>query len=149
LVKSDIKTNINNIKIVSNMQFINNNKCFVCGKDNPFGFKLDFVLDGRILRSEVFFDDRFQGFKGIVHGGIISTMLDEVMVNLAVRLGLNAVTANLNVNLRKPAIINKKYFLVGEIISEKGKKVFSKAELKDADGNVVADAEGLLVKLNG
>ncbi len=138
---------LTSINVLLYMNLINNNKCFVCGKDNPFGLRLDFMLDGKKLKSEVILDDKFQGFQGIIHGGIIAALLDEMMGNLAFKLGINAVTANININLRKPAQPNEKYFLLGEIVSEEGKKVHAKSELKDSEGNIVADASGLLIRI--
>lgn len=129
------------------MELTNNNRCFVCGKDNPYGLKLDFKVDNDKIKSEFALDEKFQGFKGIIHGGIIATLLDEAMVNLAYRLGINAVSANLNINLRKPAKPKEKLFLTGEIIKTDGKKIIARAELKDANSDLIANGEGLLIKI--
>src|SRR6267142_925041 len=54
--------------------------CFVCGLHNPIGLKLDFETDGRIVQTRFAFRAEHAGFKQTVHGGLISTVLDEVMV---------------------------------------------------------------------
>ena len=105
------------------MNLIDNKRCFVCGKENESGLKIDFFIENRRIRAEFSIDNRFQGFSGIVHGGIISTILDEAMVKLAFGLGFSAVTANLNVNLRKPAKPNEKLIATGEIIGDFGRKI--------------------------
>ena len=54
--------------------------CFVCGESNAAGLKLRFETDGRIVRTRFHPRPEHAGFKGVVHGGIIATVLDEVMV---------------------------------------------------------------------
>ena len=114
--------------------------CFVCGKNNPHGLKLNFTFKDR--KSNVVFipEKRFQGFKNIIHGGIISTVLDEAMGNLAFHLGLNAVTSKLEVSLIKPTIVGEKYFAQGEIVEERGRVVHAKASLSHENGQKVAEA---------
>lgn len=122
--------------------------CFVCGKDNPIGIKLDYKIEGRTFKAEWVPDKKLQGFSNIVHGGIVAALLDEAMVNLAFKIGLNAVSANLNINFRKPTIVGEKYILFGEIVEEHEKKVIAKAELKKEDGVLVAEGSGVLVKIS-
>ena len=57
----------------------NHGWCIGCGKNNPYGLKLNFQWDGKTVRSEFTPNDFYQGWPKIVHGGIITTMLDEVM----------------------------------------------------------------------
>ena len=66
---------------------------FVCGTKNNSGLKLEFLLnkEGRSISTEFIPQKMHQGFKDIVHGGIIGLILDECMVNLAWRLGMHAV----------------------------------------------------------
>ncbi len=129
------------------MEIVNNNKCFVCGKDNPSGLKLDFRIENNKIYSELTLDEKFQGFKDIIHGGIIAALLDEAMVNLAYRLNIMAVSANININLRMPAKPKEKLILTGEITKIEGRKVFAKSEIKNASNETVADATGLLLKI--
>ncbi|MBU1627725.1 PaaI family thioesterase [bacterium] len=129
------------------MELANNNRCFVCGKENEWGLKLDFELKDNKLIAEVVFDERFQGFKGIIHGGIVGTILDEMMVNLAVRLGLNAVTAEIKIRLKKPTYAGKIYRFEGEITGERKRMVNAIARSFDSEGNIIAEAEGVLVKV--
>ena len=128
------------------MKLENNDLCFVCGKNNEFGLKLGFELVDNKLFSDVVFDERFQGFKNIIHGGIVATVLDEMMVNLAFRLGYNAVTAELKIRLKRPAIAGKKYSFSGEITGEKKKIMYAEAKCFDDEG-LVAEASGILVKV--
>ena len=60
---------------------VDNNYCFACGKENPDGLQLEFKYseDGSKVETTYIPPEKFQGWKGIVHGGIITTLLDEIM----------------------------------------------------------------------
>ena len=120
--------------------------CFVCGPKNPIGLKLDFAFDGRTIRTEYVPPKEHQGYKNIVHGGIVSTLLDEVMVKVAIELGKPAVTAQMDVRLKKAVKIGTKIILSAEITKETRKtlEAYAKATVND---EIVADARGKLVKI--
>ena len=72
--------------------------CFVCGESNPVGLKLRFHTDGRVVQTRFTPRPEHIGFKGIVHGGLITTLLDEIMVwACAVQTQRFAFCAELNV----------------------------------------------------
>ncbi len=121
--------------------------CFVCGKKNKIGLHLKFKTKGKKTKAVFIPKKEHQGYINIVHGGILATVLDEATTRLGYKLCLNTVTARIEVNLRKPAYINKKLFLGGEIIKEKGRKVFAKSVLKNDKNEIIADAKSLLVKI--
>ncbi len=129
------------------MKLKDTHKCFVCGKDNEIGLKLIFVVENKKIKAEFIPDETLQGFEGIVHGGIITTVLDEAMVKLAFILGLNAVTSKISVELKYPTIVGRKYFITGEIIEEQEKIVKAKAGLENEDKKLIARAEAVLVKV--
>jgi len=70
------------------------------------------------------------------------------MVKLAFMLGLNAVTSRISVELKKPTVVGKKYFISGEIVEEQEKIVKAKALLESEDKKLIAKAESVLVKIN-
>jgi acyl-coenzyme A thioesterase PaaI-like protein len=132
------------------MEFRNNHRCFVCGKDNPDGLHLDFVAEGASgVRTTFVVPDRFQGFADIAHGGILATILDECMVNTVWQRGITAVTARFEVRLRRPVQVGTRLTFRAEVLREsaKGFEVASHAELDD--GTVVAEGHALLVKVGG
>src|SRR5690242_10451743 len=86
-------------------QLRDNERCYVCGKKNPVGLKIDFKINAEtrsILGSFTPSRDH-QGYEGIVHGGILSSLLDEAMAKLAYSLGNPAVTAELTVKFKTSA----------------------------------------------
>ena len=132
------------------MEFQDNHRCFVCGQDNLDGLHLEFELEGNSgLRTTYIIPGRFQGFAGIAHGGILATILDECMVNTVWRRGGTAITARLEVRLRRPAGVGERVTFRAEIVREssRGFGVISQATLDD--GTVIADAKALLVKVGG
>lgn len=121
--------------------------CFACGAKNPVGLKLEFTFqDGRYITR---FTPRreHQGFTGITHGGILSTVLDEVMARLVYVLGHRAVTAEMRVRLRKPASIGEELTVSGWITSEGRRTIDCAAEARNPAGEVIAEATGRMIKV--
>ena len=135
------------------MEYDNDQMCFVCGKRNGDGLQLDFELVGEGgIRTEFTPPKRYQGWKDIVHGGIIATILDEVMVNAAYLRKIVAVSAKLEIKLRRPAAVGERLIFHGRIVRQGAKTLNVKAWAEQENGDVVAEATGLLMKvgvLNG
>jgi uncharacterized protein (TIGR00369 family) len=125
--------------------------CFVCGDANPRGLKLRFETDGQIVRA------RFQpcaehiGFKGVVHGGITATVLDEIMVWVcAVATRRFAYCAELNVRYLQPLVPNAETVVTGELVANRKGRIFeAKAALQNAAGRTVAEATGKYLPIKG
>ena len=126
--------------------FNDDNFCFVCGTDNPHGLKLSFRYDEKNDEtiSKAIFPRHFQGWKDVLHGGIISTVLDEILIKAARHKGLDCVTVELNVKFKKPALINTEYMIKGKIKEIKRKIVFAEGLIMSIDNTVVAAANGKL-----
>jgi hypothetical protein len=69
--------------------------CWICGERNKGGLRLKFDLNktAKTLQTSFIPTETYQGYNGIVHGGILSALLDEAMAKLAFELGYNAITA--------------------------------------------------------
>lgn len=118
--------------------------CFACGRDNNIGLKLKFHQEGDSVRSEFVPGELHQGWPGVVHGGIICTMLDEVIGYSAGFQGLYAVTANMNVHYRKPAMVGHKLLLSAEVASVEGRDVKANGRIELEDGTLIAEADARL-----
>ena len=130
-------------------KLIADNKCFVCGRDNPEGLKIPFEIDraGKSIRCEFTPGPAYQGFKGITHGGIIATLLDEAMVKLAFELGISAVTAWMEVRYIAPLMTGDNVH-ISAIITRDGKKLLeATSDACTHDGKIIAKAKGKLIKL--
>ncbi len=122
--------------------------CFVCGKDNPQGFRLQFEHPKKgLLTATVVFSKHHQGYKNIVHGGMIATVLDEIMVNLAWKEGTPVVTGELKVRLKKTATVGEKVYLEGKIDKEEGRIVYTSSTAKNAKGEILATAKASCLRI--
>jgi len=118
--------------------------CFVCGESNPLGLKLRFETDGHIVQAQFRPRPEHMGFKNVVHGGLIATVLDEIMVWVcAVRTRRFAVSAELNVRYLKPLMPGEEVIVTGELAANRKGKVFdTKATARNAAGQPLAEATG-------
>ena len=123
-------------------QVNDNDICFVCGQDNPDGLRLVFgkESEGDGVETTVTFTPKYQGWKGIIHGGLLSTLLDEVMVKAAAHQGHICVTAELTVKFKKPAEVGIPYRVLGRVTSIRQKLIFAEGQVEDADGMLIASA---------
>ncbi len=118
--------------------------CFVCGESNPVGLRLLFQTDGRTVHTRFTPRAEHIGFKGVVHGGLISTLLDEIMVwACAVQTKRFAFCAELNVRFVNPAHPNEEVVATGELVINRRNRLFeARAELKNPKGEILATATG-------
>lgn len=129
------------------MELRDDGKCFACGQLNPIGLKLQFTEKDGNYATRFTPCPEHQGFVGITHGGIISTVLDEVMARLVYIKGYNAVTAEIKIRFRKPVPTGEEIFVVGRIDSKKGRLIECSAEAKNNCGELVAVAEARMLEI--
>ncbi len=121
--------------------------CFACGKKNECGLNLDFETGNGEVSCDFLLDEHFQGWKGIAHGGIVATVLDEAMAWAIMSQGMQAVTAEINVKYKKPTPIGKKLRVVGNVIELKHRTIHTSAKITDGK-NVLAEARAIYVKVS-
>lgn len=122
--------------------------CVVCGSENPMGMKLEFqVVDGK-LRTSWVADKRFQGYADVLHGGILATILDEVMVNLPwKRDGIPVISAEMTVRWIKPARIGERLDFESEVDDTSKRMMAAKGRCLNSKGELVAEATAKCVRL--
>ncbi len=119
------------------------NRCFVCGPGNPIGLNLSFRLEGDVCRSEFTPGDAHCGYDGVTHGGIIFSVLDDVMANWLFLKGLRAYTARCEIRYRDTLPIGTPVWLEGSCIRRKGRLTVLQGTLTRQDNEeVVAQTEG-------
>ncbi len=124
------------------------NRCFACGSDNPIGLHLDIRESGDVVYAKIKLSSVFQGYQQLIHGGIVSTILDEMAVWAAFKKGKKAVTAELNVRIKKPMISETEYVAMGKVINIKYNLVIAQAEIKDLNEQIIAWANVKLIKID-
>ena len=127
------------------------NHCFGCGGANDSGMKLTFEVDRETGRATGRFvlGPRYGGGAGFVHGGIIAVLLDEVMGKISKLSEERAVTAELNIEYRKPVPTEAEIVVSGWQENEKGRNRFRIGEIHDAQGNLLARGRGRFVVVRG
>jgi len=123
------------------------NHCFGCGGGNDFGMKLTFEVDRETGRASGRFllGPRYGGGAGSVHGGVIAVLLDEVMGKISKLSEERAVTAELNIEYRKPVRTDAEIVVSGWQEGEKGRNRFRIGEIHDVQGNLLARGRGRFV----
>jgi uncharacterized protein (TIGR00369 family) len=114
--------------------------CFVCGL---LGVELR-VADGRVL-ADLLLDQRFTGPPGVVHGGAISAVFDELLGAAVHEHTTVARTAHLEVDYRRPFPIGEPARMTGQAEWLGERKLVATGELVGQDGRVLAEARGLWI----
>ncbi len=121
-------------------EIISDDMCFVCGKENKSGLNFEFSYNKEQKEAEaiIIFEPFCQGWKDIVHGGLISTVLDEIQIKVASFNGFRCVTAELNIKFKRPVKTLNKYFLSSKITKITEKIIYTEAVVKDQNSKVYA-----------
>ena len=126
------------------MAFVDNSRCWLCGNFNPHGFQLRFRKEGDDTVTETVVPWYYQGFEGVVHGGMVAALLDEVMSHAVKATGEIAVTGTLEVKFLRPCRTEELVTLRGRVIEKKGRLLEARGEVVQ-NGEVVAEGKGLFV----
>jgi acyl-coenzyme A thioesterase PaaI-like protein len=123
--------------------------CFCCGPLNPIGLKLLFQRTPEGRTATVWRPRKeHQGFKDIVHGGLVATVLDEVMIRTLYDRGISAVTGSMQTKLMKPLRWGRDYRFEGWIAQDRGRAMITEAEARDAEtGEAVAWGKATCVRV--
>lgn len=106
--------------------------CFACGADHPHGLKLQFRADGPGSVSADWVPSKaWEGFQGIVHGGIVATVLDEAMSKAVAAAGPPALTCHLEVRLRRHVAPEEALVVRGWVVEKRKRRIRVEAELRD------------------
>ncbi len=117
----------------------------VMGRYNPLAPPLEITLDGDRIRGRVRFGQAFQGAPGLVHGGAVSAVFDELLAMATIARGAPGPTASLTVHYRKPTPLHSEIELEAWVTSVHRRKVRAKAQARIGDA-VLVEAEGLFVR---
>lgn len=123
--------------------------CFGCGRQNPIGLKLTFFEEGESVWTSWTPLREHQGYEGIVHGGLITTVLDEVMGWAIYVRKLWAVTGTINVRFRKPVKFGDELTARAWVENVNGRKVDVRAQLlRKCDGQLMADGTAIFIRVS-
>jgi uncharacterized protein (TIGR00369 family) len=120
--------------------------CFACGRDNAHGMHLPIRRAEARVELDYAVPERYQGWVGVVHGGIVATILDELCAWAGTAAGSNVVTAELAVRWRQPLRVEQRFHGVGRVVEERGRLLRAESRLTDENGAVIAEATAKLIK---
>jgi len=120
--------------------------CFACGQQNPIGLRLRFMQDAGGIRAEFTPGPQYQGYEGVVHGGIVAAALDDAMANLFHMRGQETLTVRLEVRFRREAQVGQRLVVSARMTGERGRVFTAEATLALPDGTRLADGRGTFVR---
>jgi uncharacterized protein (TIGR00369 family) len=124
--------------------------CFGCGLENSTGLQLFFYDNDRDqVVAEVTLGPRHQGYPGIAHGGIVAAILDEIGGRTAM-IGNHRrffVTAKMDIRYKRPVPLGPALRASGRLIERRGRLTIARAEIRAADGSLLAQAQVVLADL--
>lgn len=121
-------------------------RCFACGDLNEGGLRLRLHAGPDGCRTEVVLDDRFSGWADLAHGGIVATILDEVMAWSVIGRGTWGVTARMSVAYHQPVELGTGLTAEGRVTGVRRRLWTTTGEIRAADGTVLASAEATYVE---
>ena len=123
--------------------------CFVCGDKNPIGLNVPFYVKDDEVVAEYTAGRHFEGYRDILHGGILSALLDEVMIRAVLALEIYCVTSEIKVKFRKMVKTGDKLSLVGRLVEDKGRILTAEGKITNQHNQVVAEGEATFVRARG
>lgn len=125
------------------------NQCFVCGPANPIGLNVRFHIEAEICRGEFTPGPQHMGYKNVTHGGIVFSLLDDVMANWLWLQGEHSFTAKADIRYRAELPVDTPVCLEGICTRRKGRLAVMEGKVLDREsGFVYAQATGSFILAN-
>lgn len=127
----------------------NSRHCFICGLENPVGLKLKiYEIEKGMIETTFIAPDHFQGYPGVLHGGIVASILDEISGRALMgdpESPRFMFTGKLEVKYRKNVPIGKPLHIIGKAINNKGRMATGWAGIYNENDELLAEATTLLI----
>lgn len=126
-----------------------NSACVVCGPENPTGLRLSFRCSPDEVTAAWKPTGAWESFQGVIHGGIITTVLDEAMSKVIIARGCEALTAELRVRFRKQVSPGDALYVCGWVVEKRKRRILAEAVLRATTGEEYAHAWATFLVLPG
>jgi len=123
--------------------------CFVCGRENSAGLKMEFFeLEPGLVQSKLTVPQNYGGYPGVVHGGVITAMLDECS-GRAAQTGPNdfMFTSEIKVRFRKTVPTDELIVVTGTFLRRRNRVAFAHGEIRNEVGELLAESDGVFVDI--
>jgi acyl-coenzyme A thioesterase PaaI-like protein len=129
----------------------NSRMCFICGVENPIGLRLKiYQTSPGVIETTYTAPEHFQGYPGVLHGGIVATILDEISGRALMGDPSSPrfmFTGKLEVKYRKNVPIGQPLKIIGKAGKSKRKAAEGWAGIFDENNNLLAEAKTLLINV--
>ncbi len=128
----------------------NSQKCFVCGVSNPVGLKIRFYNVGSgEIEARVVLQDQYQGYPGIAHGGIVATILDEIMGRSILSIDPDRMmfTGKMELRYRQHVPLGEEILFRGRVIKDRRRAAQVAGEAILSDGTVAVEANATVIQI--
>lgn len=122
--------------------------CFGCGADNPAGLGLKAYRRGDEIHGEVTFSTHHSGAPAFAHGGAVATAIDDCLGFVLYIVGEPAVTAHLEVDYRRPVLLETSYTLRATVDAREGRKIYASIVMRDPEGAIAAEGRAIFVTVS-
>ena len=122
--------------------------CFACGEVNDRGLHMQFRREGDRTICDYTPCDYQQGFPGRMHGGVVTTLIDEAMGWAVYYASAWGATARLNVRFRAPIRLDEPLRIEAWVTRDRARLIELRADVRDMRGNLLAEGEGSFMKLD-
>jgi acyl-coenzyme A thioesterase PaaI-like protein len=115
--------------------------CYGCGQNNPFGLKMNFIEQDDLIISEWIPQAHFEGYRGVLHGGIQSCLIDEMAAWVVyVKCATSGVTGKMEVKYKAPvSTLNGRIIIKGSLVEHNHRLAKIKVELCESSGKVLTE----------
>jgi acyl-coenzyme A thioesterase PaaI-like protein len=126
-----------------------NGYCFVCGQKSDVGLKLEFKVSKSMQKAicTTILSDKYRGWTGFLHGGIIASILDGAMVYACKAIDLKCVTAELSIKYKNPIPVNTEIEIIAEVKNKIPFLAYTESNIK-IDGKVVVEAKAKMLSMD-
>jgi acyl-coenzyme A thioesterase PaaI-like protein len=124
--------------------------CFACGTENPIGLNLQFYVSGKYVCSDVALRKNYEGWENMAHGGIVSTLLDEVMSWAVIYFKrIFFVTRSMRIKYLKPVPLETSLTVKAHILDEKRGRINNvRGFIQDQETNTLVKGEATFARLS-
>lgn len=122
--------------------------CYACGEANERGLQMQFRREGERTICDYTPRAFEQGFPGRMHGGVVTTLVDEAMGWAVYHAGAWAATARLSVRFRRPVRLDVALRIEAWVTRDRGRLIELRADVRDASGALLAEGEGAFMRLD-
>jgi acyl-coenzyme A thioesterase PaaI-like protein len=128
----------------------NDHYCFACGARNPIGLHLRFSYGEGTAEARFTPEQVHEGYPGLMHGGLVATLLDEAMAHAVIAAHGQAATGDLRVRMRAGGVpVGKTVVLRGQVTGRRGRMVMVVGRIQDEGGKVLAEGEAKFMLMEG